>query len=419
MSRLQRWRSATALSISLSFGGVTLAPMIAPMVAPAPAVAQNLKFRDVSANYWATPFIAALVERGVIAGFPNGTFQPNSPVTRAQFAAMVNKAFQKPLIRGNANFRDLPARYWANPAILEAYRMGFVSGYPNNSFKPNQSITKEQVLTALANGLNYEVAGSVNSILDYYNDEANISDFAILPIAAASERNLVVNYPNLQNLNPTRPATRAEVAAMIYQALVREGQVSAIASNYIVNRDLVATKYRIPAGTAFPVAYDKERILVTNDETVNVTLTISAKVITDDDKLLIPAGSRVVGELRPTEGGTRFYSRELVIPGGETIPFNATSGLVTTTQRLRNEEGANNLIRNAALGTTAAAAISALTGNLASTTRELIIGGTANTVSDLVGRFRDRDSIDLLVIDPSADLALTLQEDTVVAAQPQ
>jgi hypothetical protein len=75
-----------------------------PYTAPAPTAAspsptpapEPISFSDVSADYWAFPFITALVERDIINGFPDGTFRPDAPVTRAEYAAMLQKAFDKP-----------------------------------------------------------------------------------------------------------------------------------------------------------------------------------------------------------------------------------------------------------------------------------------------------------------------------------
>ena len=195
----------------------------------------QIAFSDVSSNYWAAQFIQQLSQRGVIAGFPDGTFRPEEPVTRAQFAAMVNKAFQKSQQRQVINFSDVPSNYWAYSAIRQAYSIGFLSGYPGNRFQPNQAIPRQQVLVSLANGLGYTSGGNTESTLKYFNDASNIASYARNPIAAATEKKIVVDYPNVKSLNPTAIATRAQVAAFIYQALVSSNQAPAINSPYVVS----------------------------------------------------------------------------------------------------------------------------------------------------------------------------------------
>ena len=196
--------------------------------------AQTIAFSDVSSNYWAAQFIQQLSQLGVIVGFPDGSFRPEEPVTRAQFAAMVDKAFQKSQQRQAIAFTDVPSNYWASSAIGKAYSIGFLAGYPGNRFGPNQAIPRQQVLVSLANGLGYTSGGNTENTLRYFNDVSNIASYARSPIAAATEKQIVVNYPNVKSLNPTATATRAQVAAFIYQALVSSNQAPAINSPYVV-----------------------------------------------------------------------------------------------------------------------------------------------------------------------------------------
>jgi hypothetical protein len=309
-----RWQSGCAAFMAL---GITTGA-IAPLVTAAPSFAQT-SFSDVSSNYWAGQFIQELAQRGVIAGFPDGSFRPEEPVTRAQFAAMLNKVFQKPTERQVVNFVDVASNYWAYSAIQQAYTTGFLSGYPGNRFEPGQNIPREQVLVSLANGLDYIANGDVNSSLQFYSDANNISGYARTPIAAATQKQIVVNYPSLRFLQPQDSATRAQVAAFIYQALASTGQVAAINSPYIVatnqqtpqNPPLAVT---IPQGTVIPVKYDKaEKILVTKDETAPLTLIVSQNVVTDTGTVIIPANSQVVGQLKPAKGGSQFVAEKLVL----------------------------------------------------------------------------------------------------------
>jgi parallel beta-helix repeat protein len=194
----------------------------------------NVSFSDVPANYWAQGFIQELASRNIIKGFPDGSFRPNAPVTRAQFAAMLNQAIDKAPIRASINFADIPNNFWAAPAIQKAHTIGFMSGYPNNLFKPSENISRVQILVALANGFNYNPTQPAANILNIYSDAAAIPNYAKNSIAAATENRLVVNYPTINTLKPNQPATRAEVAALIYQALVRSGKAQPITSPYIV-----------------------------------------------------------------------------------------------------------------------------------------------------------------------------------------
>jgi hypothetical protein len=404
MSNLNRWKSKCAAFMALGMSAVT----VAPIVAPAPSQAQTSGFYDVSSNYWAAPFIQELAQRGVIAGFPDGSFRPDAPVTRSQYAAMVRKAFNKAQERQPINFVDVSSNYWAYSAIQEAYTTGFLSGYPGGIFRPTQNIPREQVLVSLSNGLDYVASSNVQSTLGYYNDGYNISSYARSPIAAATEKQLVVNYPNVKFLNPKGTATRADVAAYIYQALVSSNQANAINSPYIVAIDTTPdiANITIPEGTVLPVKYDKaKKILVTKDETAPLTLTISQNVVTDTGSLVIPAGSRVIGQLQPAEGGSQFVAQRLIVVNGKEYDINATSGVITKTETVKKGTSTQGIIKNTALGAGAAAAVAAVTGDRAVATEE-VLGGAA--IGAITGIFFNKKSVDLIVIDPDTDLEMTI-----------
>jgi parallel beta-helix repeat protein len=189
-------------------------------------------FRDVNTGYWAKTYIEALANQNIIAGFPDGTFRPNEPVTRAQFAAIITKALTPPVKREGFQFRDVQRSFWGYDAIQAAYKSEFVAGYPDGTFKPQQQIPRVQALVALANGLNF--SANNNNVLSIYADAGQIPNYAIAPVAAATVRGLVINYPTVQQLNPNRQATRAEIAAFVYQALVAVGRAEPISSAYLV-----------------------------------------------------------------------------------------------------------------------------------------------------------------------------------------
>lgn len=241
------WRcssvSTTLLALSMTFAAINPMIVSAQMSVPStpsPGSAANLS--DISSDYWASPFIQALAQRNIISGFPDGTFRPNQPVSRAEFAAMIQNAFNQDPVRQITpeGFTDVSPGFWANSAIQEAYQTGFMSGYPGNLFLPNQQIRKVEAIVALTTGLGLQTSDNPLGVVNtYYTDASAIPNYALNNVAAATEANLVVNYPNVNQLNPLDPLTRAEASAILYQALVRQGQMQALtpnvgATNYIV-----------------------------------------------------------------------------------------------------------------------------------------------------------------------------------------
>jgi S-layer homology domain len=196
---------------------------------------------DVTGN-WAEPFIKALVEKGIIAGYPDGTFRPDQPVTRAEFAALLTKAFELEPTRASRAFKDVSQKFWGASVIDKAYRAGFLSGYPNNTFGPNQNIIRIESLVAIANSSKLRADSSASKIDQLFSDVAQVPNFGRDALIAATQKcvTVSVSYPESKTFNPAEVATRADVAAFIHQALVAAGKLTALASDspaqkYIVN----------------------------------------------------------------------------------------------------------------------------------------------------------------------------------------
>ncbi|MBW4622793.1 MAG: S-layer homology domain-containing protein [Cyanosarcina radialis HA8281-LM2] len=103
-------------------------------------------------NHWARPFIERLAQKNIVAGYPDGTFRPNQTVDRDEFAAIVRQAFnqeQRRQIASGSVYKDVPQGYWASNAIEEAYEMGFMSGYPGGYFRPQQPVSRTEALVSL------------------------------------------------------------------------------------------------------------------------------------------------------------------------------------------------------------------------------------------------------------------------------
>lgn len=217
----------------------TPTPTPGPSPTPTP-IPTPTGIRDIQ-GHWAEAFIRSLVDRNVISGFQDGTFRPETSLTRDQFAAIVAKTFNLPPKQQATTFSDVPATYWAASAIAKAQQMGFITGFPDGTFRPGLNLTRAQAIVALVNGLG--LSGGTPSVLGLYGDRAQIPSFATDKVATATQRRMVVNYPNVSQLRPMQDISRAEVAALIYQSLVAQQQAPTIASAYIVNPDTSTTAF--------------------------------------------------------------------------------------------------------------------------------------------------------------------------------
>ena len=212
------------------------------------------RFSDIQ-NHWARLFITALAQRSIVSGLPNSTYRPDNSLTRAEFAAIIANAFptvsQK---RQYVPFVDVPTNYWAAAAIQAAYEKAFISGFPDNTFRSANRITKAEVLVSLVAGL--EIATKVkpnllSALPQIYQDSVQIPGYSRNHIAIATSAGLVVNFPNVKLLNPNLAATRADVAVIIYQTLVYLGQAEKIASSYLVQPP-IPTPTPIPTPIPIP-----------------------------------------------------------------------------------------------------------------------------------------------------------------------
>lgn len=189
-------------------------------------------FPDLT-QHWARSFISRLQRQGIVSGFRDGTFRPSQTLTRAEYAALLQAAFQRSPKRPYLAFPDVPRDFWAFSAIQNAYEAGFISGFPDNTFRPQANITRLHVLLSLVAGLNIPKTTAF-SLAEVYTDANQIPDYAVSAISAATQSKLVVNHPKTEIFNPDKPATRAEVAAIIYQALVFLTKANPLVSPYIV-----------------------------------------------------------------------------------------------------------------------------------------------------------------------------------------
>ncbi|MBD2427649.1 S-layer homology domain-containing protein [Phormidium sp. FACHB-1136] len=199
------------------------APVIAPSAPPEPPAPPPVVSRFVDLQgHWAAAYIEALADRNLAKGFTDGTYRPNDIITRSQFAALVASCYgSRPFVRNTSEFLDVPRSFWAYRAIDMAQRQGFVSGYPDQTYRPSQPMTRVQAIVAVVNGLGLPDAPA--SALGRYADRAQIPSYAMSPLSAATQAGLIINYPDADQLRPQDPMTRAEVSVLIYQGLVALG----------------------------------------------------------------------------------------------------------------------------------------------------------------------------------------------------
>jgi uncharacterized repeat protein (TIGR02543 family) len=109
-------------------------------------------FSDVTAGMWFNNAVSTMAKMGIVTGYPDGTFKPNENITRAEFAAIAAR-FDENANSTNADFSDISG-HWAAVEIAKAAANGWVNGYPDGTFKPDQKITRAEAMALVNRVLN-------------------------------------------------------------------------------------------------------------------------------------------------------------------------------------------------------------------------------------------------------------------------
>ena len=183
-------------------------------------------FPDVPQNFWAACDIDKLATNNVVVGYPDGYFKPNRNITRAEFATMLVKGFNLDkcdMPRENL-FKDVPTSNWANPAIAKAVDEDLLAGYPNGKFEPNHPVTRVEALSTIAKGMTCDIDQcKADEILSKYADGGSVPNWARIPVAKSLENGALKDSPNPNMIMPHKEASRAEVAAMMQTVRVALG----------------------------------------------------------------------------------------------------------------------------------------------------------------------------------------------------
>ena len=109
-------------------------------------------FTDVERGSWYNNPVSTMASLGIITGYPDGTFRPDAPITRAEFAAIAAR-FDENAVHVTAGFSDVDG-HWAAKEIGVAYGNGWIKGYPDGTFRPNQNITRAEAMALINRVLN-------------------------------------------------------------------------------------------------------------------------------------------------------------------------------------------------------------------------------------------------------------------------
>ena len=191
------------------------------MVTPA------LAYPDVSPSHWAAKQIEILTEKGVIVGYPDGTFKPDDNVSRAEFASMAIKALgqEHTNVAQPVRFTDIDPTFWAYDAIQKALYFDLISCPPDGQpFRPDDTVTRAESISVAVNALTTEQISEIKAkevLSKKFADINEIPEWFLIPAGKAEILNMLVTIPsqNKAKVEANRPATRAEVAGILYEMM--------------------------------------------------------------------------------------------------------------------------------------------------------------------------------------------------------
>lgn len=196
-------------------------------------------------GHWAQTTIQSWLASGQLKGFEDGSVKPNQTITRAEFMALVNRAYHF-TETGKASFSDVPATSWAYNEVMKAVAAGYIEGF-NNEMRPNAPINRQEAAIIINKLLKLE-AGNIDK-LQVFSDAGQIASWSKSSVAAAVAAGVLKGYPD-GTFGPIKALTRAESLTLIDASLTF---TSAATAKPALTPAASSTASPSPTPTATPV----------------------------------------------------------------------------------------------------------------------------------------------------------------------
>lgn len=304
-----------------------LLPLLTALSLSIPAFA----YPDVSPSHWAARQIEILTEEGVVIGYPDGTFKPDNNVTRAEFASMAIKALgqEHTIVAQPVNFTDIAPEYWAYDAIQKALFFDLVSCPPEGQpFRPEDSVSRAESISVAVNALTTEQISLMKAkeVLEQkYVDASLVPEWFIIPAGKAEILNMLVTMPSAsRNISAERPATRAEVAAILYEmkeqaklnpnAKLAEAMRKKTGDGFVVKDAYVQGSIgTIPAGSVVPVYLTKYASSQSSQSGEIYTASAAENFVTNEKYILVRKGASLKGQMLDVRKGQWFVRNGVLV----------------------------------------------------------------------------------------------------------
>ncbi len=303
--------------------------------------AMAFDFPDVAKDHWAASQIQLLSDQGVIVGYPDGTFKPDENVTRAEFASMAIKALgqEHTKVAQPVNFTDITNDYWAYDAIQKALYFELIS-YSNTdtNFRPDDSVSRKEAMTVAVNALTTEQISPAKArevLANKYADSDTISEDFLIAAGKSEILGMIVVEPSGEKalLEADRPATRAEVAAILFNmreqaklnpnAKLAEAMRKKTGEGYVIeNATVQGSIGTIPAGAVIPVKLT-QYVSTQSSKDGDVYVAVAPQnYITNDKFILIYEKANFKGQLLDVRSGKWFVRNGVLVLENSLITTN-------------------------------------------------------------------------------------------------
>ena len=292
----------------------------------------SLAYPDVDKSHWAAPQIELLTEQGVIVGYPDGTFKPDENVTRAEFASMAIKALgqEHTVVAQPVNFTDIDPSFWAYDAIQKALYFDLIScPQQGEPFRPEDTVTRAESISVAVNALTTEEISvlKANEVLKVKFDDVNeVPEWFIISAGKAEILEMLVVIPSVEKakIEANRPATRAEVAAILFNmmeqaklnpnAKLAEAMRKKTGEGFVVENAYVQGSVgTIPAGAIVPVNLSSYASSQSSQAGDIYTASAPENYVTKDKFILVRKGANLKGQFIDVREGKWFVRNGVLV----------------------------------------------------------------------------------------------------------
>lgn len=298
---------------------------------------------DVSQNYWASKEINIVVDNNIMT-LSGNRFNPEGNMTRVEFV----NALLKVLSDENLNvtisnkFKDVQSSNPNYDNILRSQQLGLVYGYPDGTFKPNNSVLRSEAQSVISHITKDMDADT--SVLNQFKDAAAIPAWAKKVYAKTINYGIYVNYPDSRELRPNDNLSRAEAAVLLARLkekldLVKQEYIGTTRIEHLdvtrkaPNNEVAINNIQstINQGNVLVVAFEDKFKSEEHKAGDIVTFVADKDICTEEGTLIIPAGTKFVAQINEIQPPKKFNKNarvypqltKIILPNGKELAFNA------------------------------------------------------------------------------------------------